>query len=72
MVIGYNQIRGESGKRRMVVAANVRDRDLGSFVTGVQAAVGQGVEIPPGYWLEYGALTAICSRRPSGLPLWCP
>lgn len=40
--------------RRVVVTANVRGRDLGSFVEDVQAAVGREVEMPPGYWLEYG------------------
>jgi cobalt-zinc-cadmium resistance protein CzcA len=37
-----------------VVTANVRGRDLGSFVGDVQQAVERGVEIPPGYWVEYG------------------
>ncbi len=50
---GPNQINRENGKRRVVVAANVRGRDLGSFVADVQERVGQ-VEIPPGYWLDYG------------------
>ena len=51
---GYNQIYRESGKRRVVVTANVRGRDLGSFVKDVQQSVQAKVEIPPGYWLEYG------------------
>jgi cobalt-zinc-cadmium resistance protein CzcA len=51
---GLNQINRENGKRRVVVTANVRGRDLGSFVQDVQKAVAAGVEIPPGYWLEYG------------------
>tara|TARA_B110000977_G_scaffold50619_1_gene68761 strand:- start:1329 stop:4454 length:3126 start_codon:yes stop_codon:yes gene_type:complete len=54
LVIGYNQINRENGKRRVVVTANVRDRDLGSFVGDVQRAVAQNVEIPAGYWVEYG------------------
>ena len=54
LVIGYNQINRENGKRRVVVTANVRDRDLGSFVGDVQSAVAQNVEIPAGYWVEYG------------------
>ena len=54
LVIGYNQINRENGKRRVVVTANVRDRDLGSFVGDVQRAVAQSVEIPAGYWVEYG------------------
>ena len=51
---GYNQIYRENGKRRVVVAANVRGRDLGSFVADVQRAVEANVEIPAGYWVEYG------------------
>lgn len=51
---GYNQIYRENGKRRIVVTANVRGRDLGSFVAEVRAKVEAEVEIPPGYWVEYG------------------
>jgi cobalt-zinc-cadmium resistance protein CzcA len=51
---GYNQIYRENGKRRVVVTANVRGRDLGSFVRDVQREVQARVEIPPGYWVEYG------------------
>jgi len=51
---GYNQVYRENGKRRVVVTANVRGRDLGSFVEDVQSAVTSNVEIPPGYWVEYG------------------
>ena len=51
---GPNQINRENGKRRVVVTANVRGRDLGSFVTDVQQRVAAEVEVPPGYWVEYG------------------
>ncbi|HSG66316.1 MAG TPA: efflux RND transporter permease subunit, partial [Gammaproteobacteria bacterium] len=51
---GYNQVPRENGKRRVVVTANVRGRDLGTFVEDVQAAVEQQIEIPTGYWVEYG------------------
>jgi cobalt-zinc-cadmium resistance protein CzcA len=54
VVTGYNQIYRENGKRRVVVTANVRGRDLGSFVSDVRQAVEQGVDVPPGYWVEYG------------------
>ncbi|MES2883828.1 MAG: CusA/CzcA family heavy metal efflux RND transporter [Pseudomonadota bacterium] len=54
LLTGLNQVNRENGKRRMVVTANVRGRDLGSFVQDVQAAVGAQVELPPGYWLDYG------------------
>lgn len=51
---GYNQVPRENGKRRVVVTSNVRGRDLGSFVTAVQEAVEDQIEIPFGYWVEYG------------------
>ena len=54
LVTGYNQVYRENGKRRVVVTANVRGRDLGSFVRDVQRAVKQRVDVPPGYWVEYG------------------
>ncbi|MGB5540764.1 MAG: CusA/CzcA family heavy metal efflux RND transporter [Gammaproteobacteria bacterium] len=54
VVTGYNQVYRENGKRRVVVTANVRGRDLGSFVRDVRQAVEQGVDVPPGYWVEYG------------------
>ena len=53
-VIGPNQISREDGKRRVVVTANVRGRDLGSFVAELQEKVGAEVEIPTGYWVSYG------------------
>ena len=51
---GPNQVSRENGKRRLVVTANVRDRDLGSFVRETQGAVEAGVKVPSGYWLDYG------------------
>ena len=50
---GPNQVSREDGKRRIVVSANVRGRDLGSFVTEAQEAM-QKVALPPGYWLAWG------------------
>ena len=49
-----NQISRENGKRRIVVTANVRDRDLGSFVEDVQNRIAEDVSLPPGYWVSYG------------------
>lgn len=48
------QISRENGKRRVVVTANVRGRDLGSFVNDVKNRIQQEAKIPPGYWLDYG------------------
>ncbi|WP_444928033.1 efflux RND transporter permease subunit [Microbulbifer sp. TRSA002] len=49
-----NQVSRENGKRRVVVTANVRDRDLGSFVEEAKARIQQQVSLPAGYWLVYG------------------
>jgi len=51
---GPNQISRENGKRRVVVTANVRGRDLGGFVTEAQERIAADVAVPAGYWLEYG------------------
>ena len=51
---GPNQVSRENGKRRVVVTANVRDRDLGSFVEELRARVGENLELPEGYWVNYG------------------
>ncbi|MCZ7595442.1 MAG: efflux RND transporter permease subunit [Hyphomicrobium sp.] len=51
---GPNQISRENGKRRVVVTANVRSRDLGSFVEEVRTRVRGEVELPAGYWVDYG------------------
>lgn len=51
---GPNQISRENGKRRVVVTANVRGRDLGSFVAEAQQHIAEEVELPAGYWLDYG------------------
>ncbi|MFZ5861355.1 MAG: efflux RND transporter permease subunit [Nitrospirota bacterium] len=51
---GPNQISRENGKRRVVVTANVRGRDLGSFVSEAQQAIEAQVSIPAGYWTSWG------------------
>jgi cobalt-zinc-cadmium resistance protein CzcA len=53
-VVGPNQISREDGKRRVVVTANVRGRDLGGFVSEAREAVAAEVELPAGYWVAYG------------------
>ncbi|MFJ1269111.1 CusA/CzcA family heavy metal efflux RND transporter [Legionella lytica] len=49
-----NQISRESGKRRVVVTANVRNRDLSSFVNEAKEHIEQTVKIPSGYWIRWG------------------
>lgn len=51
---GPAQISRENGKRRIVVTANVRGRDLGSFVAEVKQKIAEEVKLPAGYWLDYG------------------
>jgi cobalt-zinc-cadmium resistance protein CzcA len=51
---GPNQISRENGKRRVVVQANVRGRDLGGFVADAQQRIDRDVKLPPGYWTEWG------------------
>ncbi len=54
MVNGANQVNRENGKRRVVVTANVRGRDLGSFVGDIKKAIEANVDMPSAYWVEYG------------------
>jgi cobalt-zinc-cadmium resistance protein CzcA len=54
LVQGPNQVSRENGKRRVVVTANVRGRDLGSFVEEAEALVAARVQIPSGYWVTWG------------------
>jgi cobalt-zinc-cadmium resistance protein CzcA len=51
---GPNQISRENGKRRVVVTANVRGRDIGSFVVEAEAKISQAVTVPTGYWTTWG------------------
>lgn len=50
---GPNQISRENGKRRIVVTANVRGRDLGSFVQEAQSRIAKELDLPAGYWLGW-------------------
>jgi len=54
VVQGPNQISRENGKRRVVVTANVRGRDLGSFVNEAETRIAEKVQIPSGYWVTWG------------------
>ncbi|OQR29711.1 CusA/CzcA family heavy metal efflux RND transporter [Pseudomonas sp. Bc-h] len=54
LVLGPNQISRENGKRVVIVSANVRGRDLGSFVQEAGTSIESGVKIPAGYWTDWG------------------
>ncbi len=52
--VGPNQISRENGKRRAVITANVRGRDLGSFIADLRTKIDAEVTLPEGYYVEYG------------------
>lgn len=54
LVLGPNQISRENGKRLVIVSANVRGRDIGSFVEEAGTAIDTQVKIPAGYWTTWG------------------
>ena len=63
---GPNQVSRENGKRRIVVQANVRGRDVGSFVAEAQAEIDAQVKLPPASWLDWGGQfenLAVAKRR---------
>ena len=53
-VIGPIQINREKNQRRWTISANVRERDIGSVVKDIQTLVKENIQIPPGYYIEYG------------------
>ncbi len=54
VVDGPAQISREFAKRRVVVGANVHNRDLGGFVEELQQLVAREIQLPPGYYFEWG------------------
>jgi len=60
---GPNQISRENGKRRVVVQANIRGRDLAGAVGEAQAAITEHITLPPGVWL--GAANSRTSNAPA-------
>ena len=69
---GQNQISRNNGSRRMVVQANVRGTDLGSFVAAAQARVDQQVQLPTGYSLTWGGQFENLKRAEQRLSLVIP
>ncbi len=71
--LGPNQISRENGKRRIVITANVRGRDLGGFVTEAQSMVADNVTLPPAYYLTWGGtfeqLTSAAQRLSIVVPI---
>jgi cobalt-zinc-cadmium resistance protein CzcA len=54
LVLGPNQISRENGKRLVIVSANVRGRDIGSFVSEAGEVIERDVQVPAGYWTRWG------------------
>ncbi|CAI8909656.1 efflux RND transporter permease subunit [Pseudomonas chlororaphis] len=54
LVLGPAQVSRENGKRLVIVSANVRGRDMGTFVEEATRAIGDQVQIPTGYWITWG------------------
>jgi cobalt-zinc-cadmium resistance protein CzcA len=72
IALGPNQIARENGKRRIVVTANVRGRDLGSFVEEARARIDSGVKVPPGNWLTWGGQFELLESAAARLRLVVP
>ncbi len=51
---GPNTINRENVQRRIIIQANVAERDLGSVITDVRTAINQNVQLPQGYFVQYG------------------
>lgn len=69
---GPAQISREQAKRRMVIGINVTDRDLGSFVSELQQAVGSQMSLPSGYYVEWGGQFQNMQRAMQHLMLIVP
>lgn len=54
VVDGLAEVRREQGRRLVIVSANVRERDLGSFVEEARAGVSESVELPAASFIEWG------------------
>jgi cobalt-zinc-cadmium resistance protein CzcA len=53
-LVGPIQVNREKNQRRWTITANVRGRDLGSVVADIQEEVEEKIQLPSGYYLEYG------------------
>lgn len=72
VVDGPAQISREMAKRRIVIGANVRDRDLGGFVAELQQAVADRVPLPDGYFLKWGGQFENLERATKRLAIIIP
>nr|WP_218940730.1 CusA/CzcA family heavy metal efflux RND transporter [Pusillimonas noertemannii] len=70
--VGPNQFSRENGKRRVVVSSNVLGRDIGSFVAQAQERMQGQVQVPAGYWVEWGGTFEQLQSATSRLQLVVP
>ncbi len=69
---GPASITREWGKRRAIVRANVRDRDIGSFVDEVRERIAKEIELPAGYFVRYGGQFENLERAQAKLAVVVP
>ncbi|NCV43162.1 MAG: efflux RND transporter permease subunit, partial [Actinobacteria bacterium] len=69
---GPAQISREYAKRRIVIAMNVKDRDLGGFVTELQKKLDAQLKLPDGYYFVYGGQFENMQRALNHLALIVP
>jgi cobalt-zinc-cadmium resistance protein CzcA len=72
MVEGPSTINREWAKRRVVVQANVRGRDVGSYVSDAMAAIDRGVDLPAGYYVRFGGQFEHLERARARLAIVVP
>ncbi len=72
LVEGAAQISREATRRRIVVSTNVRERDIASFVEEAKQKIGSGVQLPPGYYLEWGGTFENLERATARLLIVVP
>jgi cobalt-zinc-cadmium resistance protein CzcA len=71
-VEGASTINREWAKRRIVIQANVRGRDIAGFVEDTKRAVASRVELPPGYYVQYGGQFEHLERASARLRIVVP
>ena len=71
-VTGPIQINREKNQRRWVISGNVRGRDLGSVISDIRKTIGENIQLPDGYYVEYGGQFENMQRAMSRLSIIVP
>jgi cobalt-zinc-cadmium resistance protein CzcA len=69
---GPAQISRESAKRRIVIGANIVDRDMGGYVAEIQQKIAEQIKLPEGYFLEWGGQFENMERAMARLTIIVP